>query len=236
MDYEFVSCCGGEFRSVRVSRGESISRLLELQRRAGECLLADPGKPVGDASIVHRVPNPDDRPADQFRVHVDHQFHLLVSTPQIRKLLESPRISHLEKERILNKAFAEQMDTTLLNFLKVLSRHGRMDCLFAIEQSLRDQYNSMQNRVEVQLTSATPLDDETRSTITSQLTASLDQEVELVLEVNPELIGGTIVRIGDTVYDGSVAHRLARIRQETLDRSTMEFQQESERFTSGDPD
>ena len=162
---------------------------------------------------------------------------LLARTPQkIRQLLESPRISHEEKKDILDKAFKNQMDTTLLNFLKVLSRHGRMDCLFAIERSLRDQYNSMQNRIEVQLTSATPLDDETRSSITSQLSSSLDKQVELVVDVDPHLIGGTIVRIGDTVYDGSVAHRLARIRQETLDRSTMEFQQESERFTSGDPD
>tara|TARA_B100000809_G_scaffold211135_1_gene214678 strand:+ start:415 stop:1047 length:633 start_codon:yes stop_codon:yes gene_type:complete len=161
---------------------------------------------------------------------------LLVSTPQIRKLLESPRISHEEKKDILDKAFKNQMDTTLLNFLKVLSRHGRMDCLFAIERSLRDQYNSMQNRIEVQLTSATPLDDETRSSITSQLSSSLNQQVELVVDVNPELIGGTIVRIGDTVYDGSVANRLARISQETLTRSTLEFQQAGDRFTSGDPD
>ena len=160
---------------------------------------------------------------------------LLASKPQIRQMLESPRISHAEKERMLDKAFGDQMDTTLLNFLKVLSRHGRMDCLSAIERSLRDQYNTMQGRVEVQVTSATPLDDETRSTITSQLTASLDQEVELVVEVNPELIGGTIVRIGDTVYDGSVANRLARIKQETLARTTAEFQQATDRFASGEP-
>jgi F-type H+-transporting ATPase subunit delta len=161
---------------------------------------------------------------------------LLASTPQIRQLLESPRISHEEKKDILDKAFAGQMNTTLLKFLKVLSRHNRMDCLFAIERSLRDQYNLMQNRIEVQLTSATPLDDETRSLITSQLSSSLDQQVELVADVNPELIGGTIVRIGDTVYDGSVANRLARIRQETLARTTLEFQQAADRFASGDPD
>ena len=161
---------------------------------------------------------------------------LLASNPQIRQLLESPRISHAEKERMLNKAFGDQMDITLLNFLKVLSRHGRMDCLSAIERSLRDQYNTMQGRVEVQVTSATPLDDETRAAITSQLASSLDQQVELVVEVNPELIGGTIVRIGDTVYDGSVANRLARIKQETLARTTAEFQQATDRFASGDPD
>ena len=161
---------------------------------------------------------------------------LLASNPQIRQLLESPRISHAEKERMLDKAFGDQMDITLLNFLKVLSRHGRMDCLSAIERSLRDQYNTMQGRVEVQVTSATPLDDETRAAITSQLASSLDQQVELVVEVNPELIGGTIVRIGDTVYDGSVANRLARIKQEALARTTAEFQQAADRFTSGDPD
>jgi len=160
---------------------------------------------------------------------------LLVSKPQIRQLLESPRISHQDKERMLDKAFAGRMDTTLLNFLKVLSRHGRMDCLSAIERSLKDQYNTLQGRIEVQVTSATPLDEEMRAAITSQLVSSLNSQVELVVEVNPELIGGTIIRIGDTVYDGSVANRLARIKQDALARTTMEFQQAADRFASGEP-
>jgi F-type H+-transporting ATPase subunit delta len=160
---------------------------------------------------------------------------LLASTPQIRQLLESPRISHQNKERMLDKAFAGRMDTTLLNFLKVLSRHGRMDCLSAIERSLKDQYNTLQGRMEVQVTSATPLDEETRAAITSQLVSSLNSQVELVVEVNPELIGGTIIRIGDTVYDGSIANRLARIKQDALARTTMEFQQATDRFASGEP-
>ena len=160
---------------------------------------------------------------------------LLVSKPQIRQLLESPRISHQDKERMLDKAFAGRMDTTLLNFLKVLSRHGRMDCLSAIERSLKDQYNTLQGRIEVQVTSATPLDEEMRAAITSQLVSSLNSQVELVVEVNPELIGGTIIRIGDTVYDGSIANRLARIKQDALARTTMEFQQAADRFASGEP-
>ena len=160
---------------------------------------------------------------------------LLASTPRIRQLLESPRINHQDKERMLDKAFAGRMDTTLLNFLKVLSRHGRMDCLSAIERSLKDQYNTLQGRIEVQVTSATPLDEETRAAITSQLVSSLNSQVELVVEVNPELIGGTIIRIGDTVYDGSVANRLARIKQDALARTTMEFQQAADRFASGEP-
>ena len=160
---------------------------------------------------------------------------LLTSQPKIRQLLESPRISHAEKERMLDKAFTGRMDITLLNFLKVLSRHGRMDCLSVIGRSLRDQYNTMQGRIEVHVTSATPLDDATRESITSQLSSSLDSQVELAVEVDPELIGGTIVRIGDTVYDGSVATRLARIKQDALARTTMEFQQSADRFASGEP-
>ena len=54
---------------------------------------------------------------------------LLANTPKIRQLLESPRISHEEKKDILDKAFAAQMNTTLLNFLKVLSRHANGDGL-----------------------------------------------------------------------------------------------------------
>lgn len=161
---------------------------------------------------------------------------LLASQPKIRQLLESPRISHADKERMLDKAFTGRMDGTLLNFLKVLSRHGRMDCLSVIGRSLRDQYNTMQGRLEVHVTSATPLDDETRASITNQLSSSLDSQVELAVTVDPELIGGTIVRIGDTVYDGSVATRLARIKQDAIARTTTEFQQSADRFASGDTD
>ena len=161
---------------------------------------------------------------------------LLASQPKIRQLLESPRISHADKERMLDKAFTGRMDGTLLNFLKVLSRHGRMDCLSVIGRSLRDQYNTMQGRLEVHVTSATPLDDETRASIAHQLSSSLDSQVELAVTVDPELIGGTIVRIGDTVYDGSVATRLARIKQDAIARTTTEFQQSADRFASGDTD
>ena len=159
---------------------------------------------------------------------------LFASNPKLKELFESPRISHLEKEQMLDKAFHGRMETTLLNFLKVVSRHGRMDCLPAIEHSLREQYNAIHGRVKVEVTSATALDDETRELMVSQLSSSLQQQVELVVKVNPDLIGGTIVRIGDTVYDGSVANRLAKIKHETRARTTMEFQQATERFTSAE--
>jgi F-type H+-transporting ATPase subunit delta len=85
--------------------------------------------------------------------------------------------------------------------------------------------------VAAEVRAAGPLTDELLETLRVQLHASLGKEVDLQVETDPNLIAGMVVRVGDTVYDGSVVNRLKQLRQEALDRATREIRSGLDRFT-----
>ena len=159
---------------------------------------------------------------------------VLSELPKLRLLLDSPRIGPADKQRVLDKAFGGQMETILLNFLKVLAEHGRLDCLAAISAAYRELYNESTGRVTLQVTSASEMDQARQAQIAQQLGEKMNKTVEIELTVDPDLIGGTVIRDGDTVYDGSVANRLEQIRQQAMQRTTQQFQEMADRFSTED--
>ena len=88
----------------------------------------------------------------------------------------------------------------------------------------------MQDRVRVRLITATALDADVLERVTGQLRAALGGEPRLQMLVQPGLIGGAVVRIGDTVYDASIATQLETLRQKMIDRSVHEIQSRRDRF------
>lgn len=150
--------------------------------------------------------------------------------PQFDAALSTPRIATEEKVRILQKAFGGRMSPVLLNFLNVAARHDRLDCLRAIAQQARHQYNELRGRVEINLQSAQPLSNPLRELIASRLQQLLGREVDLRAAVDPELLGGIVVRVGDTVYDGSLANKLNRMRGVALERSARTMRESLDRF------
>ena len=157
---------------------------------------------------------------------------VLPNLPQLRDALESPRIPLEAKQRMLDKAFGGKMCVPLLNFLKVVCGHGRMDCLAAIHGAARQLYNELRGRVTVAVRTAVPVDDEMLDQIRGRLQESLGREVELQTRVDPELIGGIVVRVGDTVYDASVVNRLSRLKSQTSSRAEHAIRDASDRFVS----
>lgn len=157
---------------------------------------------------------------------------VLAKLPKLAALLDSPRVPHEEKVRILDRALANKMSSDLLNFLKVASRHGRLDCLPAINRAAKELYNDMRGRVEVHVRTAEPVSPDQLAKIAEQLRRALKREVELRPKVDPSILGGLVVRIGDTVYDGSVANRLRRLRDETIDKTAQQIRQALDRFAA----
>ena len=159
---------------------------------------------------------------------------VLTKVPSLEGTLTSPQVPLEAKEGMLERAFQGKVSGELLNFLKVVARRGRFDCLRAIALAARAQYNELRGRVQVQVRSAAALDDAARELVAGQLQATLGCEVDLQLDVDPDLIGGLVVRVGDTVYDGSVANRLARLRNDLFASATEKMRGEMERFAVAD--
>lgn len=150
--------------------------------------------------------------------------------PKLASVLGSPLVGHEERVRIIDRVFGGQLGPTLLNFFKVVSRHGRLDCVRAIHHQAHRLYEESLGRVRVRLTTATPLDAAQISQITQDISAALGRETVLDARVDPELIGGAVLRVDDTVYDGSIANQLQFIRQQMIDRSVHEIQSRRDRF------
>ena len=155
---------------------------------------------------------------------------VLEANPKVEAILSSPRVSFETKERILDRVLAKQMSPLLLNFLKVLVRRGRFTGVRAVRSAARQMLNDLRGRIEVQLTTAQQLDNATRDLIIAKLKASLKSEIDLKTRVDAKVLGGIVIRIGDTVYDGSLANQLARLRTELVASTTQQMRAQAERF------
>ena len=153
--------------------------------------------------------------------------------PRLEEVLASHIVSHEKKEPLLDRVLGSQASPLMLNFLKVLSRRGRFDVIRGVCRAAHDAYGEMRGRVKVQVKTAVPLEGEIATTLEAQLRTMLGGEPQLERVTDPRLIGGIVLRIGDTVYDGSIATQLHRIQGQLLDRSIHEIQSRRDRF--GDP-
>jgi len=155
---------------------------------------------------------------------------VLEAHPGFEGVLASALVSHEEKLGVLDRVFARRVSTLLLNFLKVLSRRGRLECLRAVQRAAHRRCDELRGRVRVRIATAAPLADALAAGIEDRLRAKLGAEPILQRRVDPSLIGGLVVQVEDTVFDGSVANRLKRLRQQMIDRSAHEIQSRRNRF------
>jgi F-type H+-transporting ATPase subunit delta len=159
---------------------------------------------------------------------VDDVLHKL---PALKSVLESPRVKFDVKSRLIDQAFSKAAGSKeLVNFLKVVARHDRLDCLTAIRRRAVELHDEMAGRSSVVVTTATSIDENSRDQIRGRLRTLLRKDVELVCKVDEKLIGGLIVRVGDTVYDASVANQLVRFRKDAIVKATQEIRKAAERF------
>jgi F-type H+-transporting ATPase subunit delta len=157
---------------------------------------------------------------------------VLAQFPQLDAVFASPLVRHEEKTELLDRVFAPRLSRLLLNFLKVVSRHGRLDCLRAVRRAAHKLYEESQGDVRVRMTTATAIDPAQVAQIAATLAASLGRRPVLETVVDPALVGGVVLRIGDTVYDGSVANQLQQVRQQMIDRSVHEIQSRRDSFSN----
>jgi len=155
---------------------------------------------------------------------------VLAKLPQLEEALKSPRLTAEERLPMIEKAFGGRVSPTTLTFLKVVSNHGRLDCLRAIARAARKQLNVARGRVEVKVETAYPLSNPVRDRIANRLQELLGREVILNASVNEDLLGGLVVRVGDTIYDASLAARLKHIQQVALDHTKQSIRESIDRF------
>ena len=154
------------------------------------------------------------------------------ANPHIEEFFASPAVPSKVKAATIDSTFGPRSSELFTNFLRVLNDHGRLDLLRPIAVALRDLSEKRAHRVRVQVRSAVPLHDDQRERLRQELREGFHLEPILEERVDPDLLGGMVVRVGDWQYDGSVRTQLQTIRNYLIERSSHEIQSGRDRFSS----
>ena len=149
---------------------------------------------------------------------------VLPKVPKAAAVFDSPRVTPEEKSAVINRICAGHVLPTTLHALHVLARHGRLGILAQVVAAAERHADELDGRQQATFTTAVPLDSAEKSQIVATVEKTVGGRLAPTFIVNPELIGGLIVRIADTVYDHSVATSLVRLRARLKQRSIYEIQ------------
>ncbi|MGI5831382.1 MAG: ATP synthase F1 subunit delta [Thermoguttaceae bacterium] len=153
--------------------------------------------------------------------------------PKLEDIFNSAMIPAKEKERILGEILGSS-SKTFRNFLLTVNRRGRLDLLRDIYRQCLLLSQKRRGYVAVQITTAAPMDDATQEVLVDRLRELVHGEPDIQTHIDPETIGGIIVRVGDTIFDASLATQLKNVRQQMINRSAHEIQ--SRRNSIGNPE
>ena len=153
--------------------------------------------------------------------------------PQFEEALASPRVSVEDKQGMLDRVLGGRVSNELLTFLKVVAQHGRLDCLREIKSAARDELNRIRNRATAVVTTAEAMSPDLAAQVADRVRQMIGTEVEIEQRVDPAVIGGLVVRVGDTVYDGSVATKFSNLRREALSKTIQQLREAADKFVSG---
>lgn len=147
---------------------------------------------------------------------IDGVANAVESDRRLRVFLESPRVSIKQKSEIFQKAWGNTMPKNFVRFLQALVRNRRQMLIPEIAHEYLDLVDQVEGRVHASVTVAREANDADRKVIAEQLSRALGKDVVPHFVVNEAILGGVIVRVGDTVLDGSVRRRLTTLRAKML--------------------
>ena len=131
----------------------------------------------------------------------------------LQVFLFSPYFSTVEKKEGLHKVL-DGADPAFQNFLDLLVEKHRMPTLFRIRRQFEERWQEENRLLPVSVTSAIELNDETVEQISSRIAEQTDRKIELTTDVNPEILGGIVLRVGNSILDASIRNRLEQVRRQ----------------------
>jgi F-type H+-transporting ATPase subunit delta len=136
------------------------------------------------------------------------------SAANLRNALESPALNPEVKRNVIAEIGAKMgIDPSVRNFIYLIVDHHRTEMLPEILQAFREELNARLGIVEAEVTSARELSAGEKKELTSVLERRTGKKVEARFQMDEALLGGAIVRLGSTIYDGSVRDQLNRLRE-----------------------
>ncbi|WEG13111.1 F0F1 ATP synthase subunit delta [Pullulanibacillus sp. KACC 23026] len=149
---------------------------------------------------------------------VEEQLQVIQQTVKESKdlntMLNHPRIKGEDKKAVLEQIFKDEVNAEVLNLLKVLVDRGRESLLNDLSESYTAIANEARGIVDMYVTTAEPLSQEDEDKLSKSFGNVLNKQLRIHSKVDAGVIGGVLVRIGNRVYDGTLAGKLTRFHQE----------------------
>ena len=136
----------------------------------------------------------------------------VAESDNLRRVWESPAIGAKQKRAVLDAIAAQSgILRPIRNFFAILIDHGRIPMLAQIARQFETELNNQLGFAEAGITSSRPLSPEEKQGLESQVERMTGKKIRARYETNPELLGGAVVRVGSTIYDGSVSRSTAEV-------------------------
>jgi F-type H+-transporting ATPase subunit delta len=150
---------------------------------------------------------------DVVKQQLDEFAGALHENRQLAVFFFSPYFSAEEKKSGLHKG-VEGADPAFMNFLEALIERHRMPAIFRIRTEFEVLYDKTNKLLPVQVTSAIELDQATIESLGKRIGEQTGNEIELSSNVDPEILGGIVLRVGNFIMDASIRTRLEQLRRE----------------------
>ena len=150
---------------------------------------------------------------DVVRDQIGEFADALDGSRELQTFFFSPYFSTEEKKQGLDKAL-EGEDEVVRNFLAVLIENHRMPALLRIRRELDAMWREVNRLLPVQVTSAVELDEAVTRQIGEEIGRQTGRKVELTANVDPDVLGGIVLRVGNSILDASIRTRLDRLRKQ----------------------
>jgi F-type H+-transporting ATPase subunit delta len=143
---------------------------------------------------------------------------LLKENDPLRRVLENPSIASEDKRALLD-ALSKRLGTTrqVRNFVAVVMDHRRLPLFSEILKQLEEEFDKRQGIAEAQVSSARQLGDPEKQMLEAEIARMTGKKVRAKYEQDASLLGGAVVQVGSTIYDGSVKGQLERIKEQLVD-------------------
>jgi F-type H+-transporting ATPase subunit delta len=152
--------------------------------------------------------------------------------PRFEAFLASGAVGRDRKAQVIQSVFDKRASQLFTDFLLVLNQHDRLDLLRPILSEALEIRDQRARRIRVQVKSAVPLPEDQTNQLRQRIRESFQLEPILQTQVDPDLLGGMVVRVGDWLYDASVRTKLESIRNQLIAKGSYEIQSRRDRFST----
>ena len=157
---------------------------------------------------------------EEIKKDMDLFHNTLKANPELKAVLANPIVSHQKKNKILDEIFAKRVNKATLSFFKLMIDKGRGEVLYTAAQEYIHLYDVANNIIEAKVVSATDLSVANKEKLMAEIKQATGGTVKLDAKVDPSLIGGFVLTVGDRQVDTSIANDLRKLKKEFAQRVT----------------